>query len=65
MILLSKRKQFTFKPNVCLLILVLTVLMVQESMAATGYIPSTFQEEKGNFPNNPRHGPLQRTGIIE
>ena len=49
----------------CLLILVLTVLMVQESMAATGYIPSTFQEEKGNFPNNPRHGPLQRTGIIE
>ena len=42
----------------------LTVLMVRESMSATGYIPSTFQEEKGDFPNKPRNGPFQRTGIL-
>ena len=40
----------------------MTVLMVRESMSATGYIPSTFQEEKGDFPNKPRNGPFQRTG---
>jgi len=61
MILLSKRRQFLCKPNVCLLVLMLTVLMVRESMSATGYIPSTFQEEKGDFPNKPRNGPFQRT----
>ena len=47
----------------CLLVLMLTVLMVRESMSATGYIPSTFQEEKGDFPNKPRNGPFQKTGI--
>ena len=60
---LSSRKQFKYKPNVCLLVLMLTVLMVREAMSATGYIPSTFQEEKGDFPNVPRNGPFQRTGI--
>ena len=60
---LSSRKQFKYKPNVCLLVLMLTVLMVRETMSATGYIPSTFQEEKGDFPNVPRNGPFQRTGI--
>ena len=62
MIPLSSRKHFKYNPNVCLLVLMLTVLMVREAMSATGYIPSNFQEEKGDFPNVPRNGPFQRTG---
>ena len=61
MIPLSTRKQFNYYPNVCLLVLILTILMAREAMSATGYKPSTFQEEKGDFPNVPRNGPFQRT----
>ena len=61
MIPLSTRTQFNYYPNVCLLVLILTVLMARETMSATGYKPSTFQEEKGDFPNVPRNGPFQRT----
>ena len=61
MIPLSTRKHFNYYPNVCLLVLILTVLMAREAMSATGYKPSTFQEEKGDFPNVPRNGPFQRT----
>ena len=48
------------------LVLVLTILMVHVHVAAaaTGYVPSTFQEEKGDIPNIPRNGPFQRTGRL-
>ena len=49
-----------------LLVLVLTLLMVHlhVATAATGYVPSTFQEEKGDIPNIPRNGPFQRSGTM-
>ena len=61
----SARKGFRYQPNMCLLVLVLTILMVNVHVAysATGYVPSKFQEEKGDIPNIPRNGPFQRTGI--
>ena len=63
----SARKGFKYKHNMCLLlVLVLTILMVHVHVAnaATGYVPSTFQEEKGDIPNIPRNGPFQRSGIL-
>ena len=64
---ISARKDFKYKHSMCLfLVLVLTILMVHVHVAnaATGYVPSTFQEEKGDITNIPRNGPFQRTGRL-
>ena len=63
---IAARKGFKYKHSMCwLLITVLTILMVNVhvAVAATGYVPSTFQEEKGDFPNIPRNGPFHRSGM--
>ena len=41
---------------------IMVILQFYGANAATGYKPSQFQEDKGDFSARPKGGPFQRTG---
>ena len=43
---------------------IMVILQFYGAKAATGYKPSQFQEDKGDFSARPKGGPFQRTGRI-
>ena len=66
MIGLNAQKALEPMLNMRFLGLVIMTLMVilqfYGAKAATGYKPSQFQEDKGDFSTIPKGGPFQRTG---
>ena len=63
MALILAGRSVKYIPNMCSLILMLTLVLlyIHGAVAATGYVPSTFQEEKGDIPKT---RPYQHTGYI-
>ena len=49
----------------CLGLVIMSIMVILQfygANAATGYKPSQFQEDKGDFSARPKGGPFQRTG---
>ena len=57
------QRSVKYTPNMCTLILMLTLVLlyIHGAFAATGYVPSRFQEEKGDIQ---KIQPLQQSGTL-